>query len=161
MKRLPITYLISAALLLGSSTILAERRVTTRKKLHPSQPPTELPSPWVAPDSLRRCVEFYGYEKRGGASKETLFIKNLSDSALAGIQFTLSYFDNSGRLIHRRSVRQPITIPAGEIRRTDFRSWDTQHSYYYRHGVAPRNESTPYDVTISLDSIQYSTNASH
>lgn len=137
---------------------MSERRVTTRKKLTVSSiSDINSQEHWLYPDSAGAQISFCGYEKKAGAKKETLFLENLTDSAFSLIHFTINYFDTSNRQIHSRQVQQTIDLPRRSTRRIDFRSWDTQNTYYYLHGPAPRASATPYTVTVHLDSILLST----
>lgn len=143
-------------LLLGISFAYPERRRTTRSNLHPREELEIKPGVtcWVRPDSARPAVRFCGYEKKQSATKETLFIENLTDSAIVQVDFTIQYFDTSNREIHRRNLTQPVDLPPRRTRRLDIRSWDTQKTYYYLGGPKPRTSATPYTVAVALDSLK-------
>lgn len=141
-------------LLLQTPAGMADRVVTTRKHLKVA------PTTFVAPPSNTDTIanpsgitRFCGYEKKLRASRETIFIENLSDSTIESISFTIDYLDTSGRQIHRRSLRKETDIPPHQTRRLDIQSWDTQKSYYYIHGEHPRKSATPYDITITTDTL--------
>lgn len=141
-------------LLSQSYTGMADRVVTTRKHLKVA--PTTLAAPSSNADTIANpsgITRFCGYEKKLRATRETLFIENLSDSTIESISFTIDYIDSSGRQIHRRALRKETYIPPHQTRRLDIQSWDTQKSYYYIHGEHPRKSATPYDITITTDTI--------
>lgn len=154
----------------------ARRRSTTRRPLKQTFGLTGDESlrdtAWVWTDSVVICgeksdstvaecpVRFCGYEKTLRANDETLFIENKSDMELSRVIFTIYYIDNSGRAIHRRSLDLNCDIPAGDIRRVDFRSWDRQKTYYYLRGSKPRVSATPYDVRVQADSLYFLVNKS-
>lgn len=143
-----------AVLLSMSSTMTADRIVTTRKHLKADTGATAAPAnpadTIIAPSGM---IRFCGYEKRLRSTRETLFIENMSDSTIEAVCFTIEYLDSSGRQIHKRSVRRQTEIPPRQTRRHDIPSWDFQKSYYYIHGDRPRKSATPYDITITTDTI--------
>lgn len=99
-------------------------------------------------------VGLSGYEKTLRATRETVFVSNLSDNLeIGGIIFTVTYLDSSGRILHRRRVEAHPAIPAGETRRIDFPTWDRQMTFYYKGSPRPRVSSIPYDVTITADTL--------
>lgn len=156
-------FIIIVVLGLLVPTLYGERRRTTRRNLQvkPDAIESSVSECWFEPDSGLVPVRFCGYEKKQNANKETLFVVNLSDSTFERLSFTITYLDTSNREIHKRSVMQTVELPPHETRRIDFRSWDTQKSYYYAGGPAPRRSATPYNITISLDSILISSDASY
>ncbi|MDE6359927.1 MAG: FxLYD domain-containing protein [Muribaculaceae bacterium] len=143
------------ATLLTLCPAAADRVVTTRKNLKPAEtaPTPETSHTYDTLVSPTGAVRFCGYEKTIRASKETLFIENKTDSAISSISLTIEYIDNTGRQIHRRSLRQTTDIPPHQTRRYDIRSWDTQKTYYYKNGEQPRKSATPYDIRITTDTI--------
>lgn len=149
--------ILVALLLFGLATPVghSERRKTTRKhlQLKPDQKSSAGSDAWYIPVNQEHPVQFYGYEKKQSSTKETLFIANRSDSSFSEIHFTIDYFDTSNRKIHSRSVKQNLQLSPGDTRRIDIRSWDTQRSYYYLGGAAPRKSATPYTVKVSIDSL--------
>ncbi|MBD5224700.1 MAG: hypothetical protein HDS68_01865 [Bacteroidales bacterium] len=99
-------------------------------------------------------VRLSGYEKTLRATRETIFISNRSDSReIGGIIFTVTYLDNSGRILHRRRVEAHPSIPPGETRRLDFPTWDRQMTFYYKGSPRPRVSSIPYDIAIAADTL--------
>lgn len=137
----------------------ADRVVTTRKhlKADPGRP-TIQPEDTTAVTHTHTIgkLRYCGYEKTLRATKETIFIENLTDSTINAISFTIEYIDSSGRKIHQRSLRHASLIPPRQTRRIDIPSWDTQKSYYYLKGDAPRKTATPYDIIITTDTINIS-----
>lgn len=152
--------LTAILLLLLIPCITSARRINTLRKL-PKAQRTEIASASAganadtvtSPDAAR--VRFYGYEKTLRATKETLFIGNNTDSLLSSITFSIRYLDAQHRQIHSRRITLSPSIPPQEIRRVDFPSWDTQKTYYFIDGPAPRKSATPYRVAIQADTIIY------
>ena len=58
-------------------------------------------------------------------------------------------------MLHRRQISVPCDIPAGETRNLSIQSWDKQQSFYFVRSTVPSrtDQATPYDVTISVDTI--------
>lgn len=133
---------------------------TALRKLRPI--PAEAPR--AAPDSVvglsaDSLVTFSGYEKTLRASRETLFITSHADRPICRISFTISYFDNIGRMLHSRRQDMSVDVPSGETRRIDFPTWDTQRTTYFSGGPRPRNGGIPYTVSISNPTIYFEPNA--
>lgn len=150
-----LTILLATTALLISAICQADRVVTTRKKLIIQPTPTiqESLAPTDTITTPQTEVRFCGYEKALNASRETIFIQNLTDTTILAICLTIEYLDSSKRSIHKRSLRLQTDIPPHQTRRYDLKSWDTQKSYYYINGSKPRKTATPYDVTITPDTI--------
>lgn len=161
-----IIYAILFFILTISLSANADRLVTTRKhlKTDPSLPVTPQNPAYPPLDTIaapRGIIRYCGYEKTIRATRETIFIENLTDSVIRQISFNIDYIDTSRRQIHRRHHRQPIEIPPRQTRRIDIPSWDTQKSYYYINGPRPKKSATPYDIRISTDTILLHHNAPH
>lgn len=92
-----------------------------------------------------------GFDKRAESRQESFFITNTTDRTLVGIDFTLTYMTMDGRQLHRRIVELDCDIPAGETRKFDIKSFDTQKSFYYHKSQAPgRRQATPFKVSIQI-----------
>lgn len=143
--------------------VCSERKVTTHKSLKISSDSLAHggDQSWIDGDSISDKIKFYGYEKTVNATKETLFVKNLTDSSFNELKFTITYFDTDGRKLHSRQINHRVELSPNDIRRIDFRSWDTQKSFYYVRGTHPKKSATPYDINIKLDSIRLDLHASH
>lgn len=98
-------------------------------------------------------VRFSGYEKTLRSNRETFFVTSLVDREIAAVGFRISYFDSSGRLLHKVSHRKYVAIPPGETRRIDIPSWDKQFTFYYAGSPVPRVSAIPYNITISSDTV--------
>lgn len=154
------------AMLLFAAAADARRLRTTRKPLKAIE--TECPQGAVpdttvsalivtAEEGRRQAVRLFGYEKTVNATRETVFVENLTGQPVTAVSFTIRYLDADGRMIHQRTVsRHRVNIPAGEIRRIDIRSWDTQRTHYYVGGPRPRRNAKPFDVTLTADSVSFS-----
>lgn len=90
-----------------------------------------------------------GYDKPLRANREALFLTNATGATLTGVELEIVYRDLKGRELHRRTVWVKCQLPPGATRRVDFPSWDTQHTFFYVRGIAPRRDRTaPYDIAI-------------
>lgn len=136
--------------------VSAQRVNSINRSLKPvnQEAVTKLHEPFDTVRASGEDVLFSGYEKILRATRETVFVSNLSDSCeIGGIIFTVTYLDSSGRILHRRRVEAHPGIPAGETRRVDFPTWDRQMTFYYKGSPRPRVSSIPYDVTIVADTL--------
>lgn len=137
---------------------VADRKNSIGRKLKPSvsltagMPVCAEPFDTVAADNT--MVRFSGYEKTLRSNRETVFITNLLDSCeIAAVYFTITYFDSSGRLLHKSPRRHRVIVPPGETRRADLPSWDRQFTFYYAGSPAPRVSAIPYTITIRPDTL--------
>lgn len=149
LRRMVAAAMVAACML----SVFADRVRTTRGRLKVSTVAAESSRRGSTRPAEKGEVAFYGYEKAANANRETLFIKNLTDSTVVRVCFTIDYSDTSSRQIHRRAASVDVEIPSGEVRRIDIPSWDSQKSYYYVKGPRPRKSATPYDVAVTADSI--------
>ncbi len=151
--------ILSLILAMSLSKITADRIVTTRKHLKTSSEykiDSDRSKISIIRDTIihpQNKIRFCGYEKSLRATKETIFIENLCDSTISNIAFTIKYLDSNGRQLHQRGINLKTDIPPRNARRFDLKSWDTQKSFYYIYGEKPRKSATPYDITISADTI--------
>ena len=99
-------------------------------------------------DSILPRIRFYGFDKTVTSGIESFFISNGLDVALTGAEVELTYIDMKGRQLHKRVVSVDCDIPAGETKRIDIKSWDTQKSFYFIQSVKPKRQATPFDVTL-------------
>ena len=96
-----------------------------------------------------KAIGFAGYDKEANSSKESFLIVNPSEYTLTGFTVDINYLDMQGRMLHSRKLTEPCFVPPGETRRIDLRSWDSQKTYYYYLGNAPKKVATPYQVSIT------------
>lgn len=101
---------------------------------------------------INRKIRFYGFDKTVSSAKESFFISNGIDSTLTALTVEITYFDMQRRQLHQSVYPLECQIPAGETRRVDIKSWDTQKSFYFHQSAKPRRQATPFDVTIRLKS---------
>lgn len=101
------------------------------------------------------AVDINGYDKPLRSSRETFFATNNGKNNIAGIAFTISYFDTSAQLMHKTHHNVSTDIPAGETRQIAVRSWDKQQAFYYNRSTVPVRaaQATPYDVKIEIDTL--------
>lgn len=153
MKLLPFL-LILAGLAAGAQN-------TNRGKLRPLPEPSarEVAEPAVAYDTIAspkaHLVDLNGYDKPLRSRRETFFATNNGPVPVAGLALTLTYFDSSNRMLHKVPARVNVDIPSGETRQVSLKSWDTQQAFYYVRSAVPArtSQATPFDVTISVDTI--------
>lgn len=160
MTRKPISLLTAATLALTVTMAAGaqQRRQSTTRKLPATatRHSTRQAPPAVSRDTIAAdtsTVAFYGYEKTLRSSRETFFVKNLTDLRIAAVTFTIEYLDSDGRQLHKRTETAPVAIPPGETRRADIRSWDTQCTFYYHTSPPPRTSAIPYRVAITPEAI--------
>lgn len=152
LNRLPAILLI---LLLPA--VVHARKVQSRV-VKPAPPALQTDSVCEMKDStlLLQRITLRGYEKTRDATQESLFGTNNSSKTLTLLCLAIEYRDEKGRQLHRRTVKIPCQIPAGETRLLNFPSWDKQHTFYYRHSPAPkRAQASPYDVKIERVSARW------
>ena len=96
-------------------------------------------------DELRH-VTFAGYDKEPNSSRESFIVVNPTSQELLGFEVKINYLDMQGRMLHSQIVSKMVEVPAGESRKVDNPSWDTQHTYYYHLGNEPKKVATPFQV---------------
>ncbi len=105
-------------------------------------------------DGIRNLIRFYGFDKTVTSSKESFFVVNGLDNQISVMTVEITYFDMQGRQLHQALLSIDCDIPAGETRRVDIKTWDTQKAFYFHQSAKPRRQATPFDVTITLKSIE-------
>lgn len=98
-------------------------------------------------------VVFTGFDKNQNNAKESFFIINNTDRTLTGVAFYIDYRTLDGRQLTKRFIKLDCDIPAGETRKADIRSWDTQRSFYYHKSVPSKRRGNAFDITF--DPIAY------
>lgn len=94
-------------------------------------------------------VQITGYEKPREASRETFFVRNLTDRYIDGIELEITYFTTGGEELHRRTIDVAAQLPAGERRMLSIKSWDVNRMFYYHINVPNTSrQATPYRVII-------------
>lgn len=104
-------------------------------------------------DKIRPAIRFYGFDKTVTSTVESFFIVNGLKDDIKGMEIQVTYFDMQGRQLHKRIVNIVCDIPAGETKRTDTKSWDTQKSFYFHQSVKPKRQATPFTVKLDLISL--------
>lgn len=150
-----INIIISAILLIGSFNAATAQR-TTRKGLKATTESLSQTAPDTLRHDLNRMIKIAGYDKPLRSAHETMFVSNLTDSTISWIQLKLEYHDSHGRMLHSRTIGIDCDIPPEATRQISVRSWDIQHSFYYRRSAKPRHSSaTQYDVTCTVKGIVF------
>ncbi len=152
---IPLILICVAALLSCVPQASAQR--TTRRALKPvhrvEAPAEAVADTLFAPsDSL---VSLSGYDKPLRSRKESFFVSNHSQHALSALNLTIDYFDTSERRMHSRTLTIDVDIPAGDTRKVDIPSWDTQLTFYYRDSAPARltTRCYPYSVASRINFI--------
>ncbi|MBD5220244.1 MAG: hypothetical protein HDS72_08470 [Bacteroidales bacterium] len=150
-------YLLAVLISLG-----AMAQNTTRRNLQPAPAQAATQSSQAAGPTYdtiaaprAHLLDINGYDKPLRSRRETFFVTNNTTAPVASIAFTINYLDTSGRQLHSASQRVGVDIPAGETRQVSLRSWDEQQAFYYTRSAVPTRaaQATPYDVTITVDTI--------
>ncbi|MDE6338170.1 MAG: hypothetical protein K2K97_00085 [Muribaculaceae bacterium] len=94
-------------------------------------------------------VLFTGFDKKRNNPKESFFIINNGSGTIAGVCVALQYTTPDGRMLNKRYAVINVTIPAGETRKVDIPSWDTQHSFYYFKSESDPSRGNPFNVAIT------------
>lgn len=97
-----------------------------------------------------------GYDKPNSATRETFFVSNHTADSLdvEGIILTFDYSDMKGRRLHSRRYTLRLHLPAGETRAADVPTWDRNRAFHYFRSEAPlRRRSSPYKVSVRVDSL--------
>lgn len=97
-------------------------------------------------------IAFSGFDKPGSSSMESFFITNHTDRTISGVSLYIEYLTPDGRQLHKRYVKLDCNIPAGETRKCDIKSWDTQRSFHYELSPASRH-SSPF--TVRFDPVAF------
>lgn len=100
-------------------------------------------------------IDINGYDKPLRSRRETFFATNNGAQSVGAIAFTIRYYDNQRRMLHSASHNVKTDIPAGETRQISIPSWDQQFAFYYIRSSVPNgaNAVTPYDVTVTIDTL--------
>ncbi len=101
-------------------------------------------------------VVFLGFDKQSGSSVESFHVSNRSDHDIRQLTFTITYLDSKGRMLHRRKEQLDLQLPAGETRKVDIKSFDTQGSFHYVLSTPGKKPTIPFDVTFTLHTLTLS-----
>lgn len=112
-------------------------------------------------EKILPAIRFYGFDKTATSNLESFFISNGLDKDLRKMEVVITYFDMKGRQLHKRTVTLDCDLPAGETKRYDIKSWDTQRSFYFHKSAKPKRQATPFTAKITLLSITLSENDFH
>lgn len=93
-------------------------------------------------------VVFSGFDKKKNSSKESFFITNNTDRTLTSVTLYIEYKTLDGRQLHKKYSKLNCHIPAGETRKADLPSWDTQHSFYYYKSEGSPKGGNPFEVVF-------------
>lgn len=106
-------------------------------------------SGWVSADLMKDSIVFSGYDKPVNAAKEAILISNRCKyMTLKSVRLDIIYRDMMGRMLHSRTVDVSVSVPSGETRKGEFKSWDSQKTYYYHLSQKPRRAAAPYQIEI-------------
>lgn len=89
------------------------------------------------------------YDKPLRSRFESVFLTNLTDSAVTALSLNLTYISMQGDTIHQALRTFDYPIPPHSTRRLTFSSWDKQLTlYYYLTDKPSRLRGTPYKVSV-------------
>lgn len=153
MKTPPRLASILLTLAISVSSAMADN--TIARGLRPIARENPSPDAVQRPDTIElsgtETVSLSGYDKPLQATRETFCATNNTSRHIAALILEITYTDLAGRQIHRRRATVPADIPPGETRLVSFRSWDVNHTFFYRLGPRPRKSGvTPYDVSARI-----------
>lgn len=101
-------------------------------------------------------IRLTGYDKPLRSYRESIYVSNPSRRTLRYINLEITYFDESGRQMHKRNVKLQVKIPGGETRQLTFPSWDKQRNLYYVKSGKPRtSDGTPYSISAKVIEAAY------
>ncbi|MDE5835715.1 MAG: hypothetical protein K2H50_01765 [Paramuribaculum sp.] len=145
-------------ILLIAATLSASADKTTRKGLKA----ITVKEQTVKTDSINTFVpspgmiRLSGYDKPLRSYKESIYATNATRRVLSYINIEITYFDESGRQMHKRNVKLNVHIPEGETRQITFSSWDKQRNLYYIKSGKPRtSDGTPYSISAQVIEAAY------
>ena len=95
-------------------------------------------------------IVFTGFDKNQNNAKESFFIINKTDRELTGVSLYIEYITPDRRQLHKRFLKLTCSIPAGETRKADIQSWDTQKSFYYYKSNPSKRKGNPFDVKFDI-----------
>ncbi|MCM1162858.1 MAG: hypothetical protein NC339_01190 [Muribaculaceae bacterium] len=96
-------------------------------------------------------VRLAGYDKPLRSYSETFLVTNHLPAPISALGIDITYTDTSGRMLHQRTVECRAIIPPGTTRLVKFRSWDSNHTFFYTRGPRPRVSGvTPYDIKAQV-----------
>lgn len=101
-------------------------------------------------------VAVSGYDKALRSRRESFFVSNKlsKGGVIVWLEFTIGYYDMSGRELNSRRASLDCDIPAGATRNLTISTWDTQQAFYYYRSQRPRRSvATPYNVKFTIDKI--------
>lgn len=154
MRRLHNTLIVCAVIITSVSVI--GQKTTRRVKSKPLTVETAAHQDTILADQISdNAITFSGFEKTLRATRESVFVTNSLNDTVSSLKFDIEYSDVEGNQLHRltRSVNQ--IIPPGETRQLSFRTWDSQHAFYYEMSPPGRGalRATPFRVKIQLQSL--------
>ncbi len=152
------TVLLAVAVTLVAVVASGQRQSSRRGKLKPSvavQVSGSQCPPFDTVAVAEGMVSFAGYEKTLRATRETVFLSNLSPKEVARVVFRVTYYDAQGRQLHVARHDMYAPVPSGETRRLDFPTWDRQYTFYYVGSPRPRVPAIPYSVKIHPDTLVF------
>lgn len=97
-------------------------------------------------------IKFSGFDKPLSSNVESFFVSNTTDKTLTRINIDIEYLTTDSLQLHKRNITAQCSIPAGETRKIDIKSWDRQKSFYYVLSTKPRRQATPFIVIFTLRS---------
>lgn len=157
--KLPLISALMAVVGLGAVQAAARRQQTGPQRLSvPAEAAVQAPVAAVY-DTVacpKGAIVCSGYDKPNSATRETFFVSNRTADSLAveGMVLTFDYSDMQGRRLHSRCYTLRLHLPAGETRAASMPTWDRNRAFHYFRSEAPRRRrSSPYKVSVRVDSL--------
>lgn len=104
----------------------------------------------VAPAPADMAVA--GFEKTLAATRESMFVTNLTARPVEALGLRITYTDMAGAMLHTAVHDVEACIPPGETRMVSVPSFDRQKVFYYHLSPAPARAraATPFQVTVAV-----------
>lgn len=130
----------------------ARRQNTIRKHLRLEKPVVTKPAEFDTIRTLSDSILLSGYEKAQSTSTENVFVTNHTPHYISGINITIEYVNKKDEQLHKRTQTVKCQLPPGQTRCLEFKAWDKQHLWYYKHTQARHNEyGSEFDVRIGIN----------
>lgn len=93
-------------------------------------------------------IEFSGFDKPQSSTAETFMITNHTDRTMTGVNLYIDYLDMQGRQLTKKFLKLSCSIPPGETRMAEVKSFDNQKTYYYHLSTPSRKKGAPFTVVF-------------
>lgn len=102
-------------------------------------------------EGLDSLVSLRAYDKPLRATRETFHVTSHCSERILAMGVRIEYLSLGGSPLHAREAEVELDLEPGATTLASLRSWDRNHSYFYRLGPQPRTSGViPYDVRITV-----------